>query len=380
MKNFRWLAFALLVIGGSISGLIQAQTIDDIFNKFIKRYHIYQGTTLPYYIFVPATYNPQIHYPLMLCLHGAGERGDDPSAVKKNSMATVWARDSNQIRWPCFILVPQCPSNGWWTNSNTMLTINDILDSLQLEFSIDTNRLYITGLSMGGYGTWDMIVRYPTKFAAAVPMSGGGDPFKAALIKHIPIWDFHGAMDATVNVAYSREMITALENEGDTVIYTNCHNGDCTGLSDSALVDKIKHDAKLLYTEYEYGGHVIWDQAYNTIFLLPWVFSQTKLLTPTGTERENVSSFPIKSNLSQNFPNPFNPSTEIRFSVGTYGFTSLRVYDVLGREVAILVNEKKSAGTYTVTWNAAANMPSGVYFYRLSVGSFAEVKKLVLLK
>jgi hypothetical protein len=84
--------------------------------------------------------------------------------------------------------------------------------------------------------------------------------------------------------------------------------------------------------------------------------------------------------LSQNFPNPFNPSTEIRFSVGAYGFTSLRVYDVLGREVAILVNEKKSAGTYTLTWSAAANIPSGVYFYRLSAGSFAEVKKLVLLK
>ena len=206
--------------------MLHTQSIDEIFNKFIKRYHTYQGTTLPYYLFVPATYNPQMHYPLVLCLHGSGESGDNPSAVKNNSMSIVWARDSNQTRWPCFILVPQCPSNGWWTNSNIELTVNDILDSLLLEFSVDMNRLYITGLSMGGYGTWDLIAQYPARFAAAVPMSGGGDPSKAALIKHLPIWDFHGAMDKTVSVTESQRMISALENSGDTVVYTNCHNGD----------------------------------------------------------------------------------------------------------------------------------------------------------
>jgi predicted esterase len=378
--------------------VLYAQSIDEIFNKFIKRYHTYQGTTLPCYIFVPASYKPQMHYPLVLCLHGSGERGDDPSAVKNNTMAIVWARDTNQSRWPCFILVPQCPSNGWWTYSNIELAVNDILDSLQFEFSIDLNRLYITGLSMGGYGTWDMIARYPMKFAAAVPMSGGGDPSKAALIKQIPIWNFHGAQDHTVYVTESQEMIIALENVGDTAVYTNCHNGDCTGLSDSIIADKIKHQAKLLYTEYENGGHVIWDQAYNTVFLLPWVFAQSKGQTSTGTERENFKSLPKESSLSQNFPNPFNPSTEIRFSVSAYCQVSLRVYDLLGREMAILVNEKKSAGTYTVTWNAAAHIPSGIYFYRLSVvpsarrdlvptdgrdgqtGNYIDTKKLILLK
>jgi hypothetical protein len=380
MKNFRRLVFAWFVINSFISGLIHAQTIDEIYNKFIKRYHTYQNTTLPYYIFMPATYNPQIHYSLVLCLHGSGECGDNPSAVKKNSMATVWAMDSNQTRWPCFIFVPQCPNGQAWTSTNIVLTVNDILDSLLFETSIDTNRLYITGLSLGGNGTWDMIVHFPNKFAAAIPMSGWGDSSKAALIKHIPIWNFHGAKDATVNVVYSREMITALENASDNVVYTNCHNGDCTGLSDSVIADKIKNGAKHLYTEYENGGHVIWDQSYNNIFLLPWVFSQSKVLIPTSAEHENFHSFPKETSLSQNYPNPFNPSTEIRFSIGSNSQTSLLVYDLLGREVATLVNEKKSAGTYTVTWNAAANMPSGVYYYRLSAGSFTEVKKLVLLK
>jgi predicted esterase len=380
MKNFRRLVFAWLVLSSIMSGMIHAQSIDEIFNKFIKRYHTYQSTTLPYYIFVPANYNPQIHYPLVLCLHGSGERGDNSSAMKNNSLATVWARDSNQTHWPCFILVPQCPSTGWWTYSNIVLAVNDILDSLQFEFTIDTNRLFITGLSMGGYGTWDMIVRYPNKFAAAVPMSGGVDPSKAALIKHIPIWNFHGAQDYTVSVTESRKMIAALENAGDTAVYTNCHNGDCTGLSDSVIADKIKHNAKLLYTEYKNGGHSIWDQAYNTVFLLPWIFSQSKAQAPTATERENFNLLPKESSLLQNFPNPFNPSTEIRFSVGTDGHISLRVYDLLGREMVILVNEKKSAGTYTVTWNAAANIPSGVYFYHLQVGSYTDTKKLILLR
>jgi predicted peptidase len=133
------------------------------------------------------------------------------------------------------------------------------LDSLLNEFSVDTNRMYITGLSMGGYATWDLIVRFPNKFAAAVPMSGGGDVSKVMLIKHIPIWDFHGAQDGTVPVKNSRDMMTAFENTGTTVVYTNCHHGDCTGLPDSVIADTLKNGARHIYTEYQNGGHAIWD-------------------------------------------------------------------------------------------------------------------------
>jgi pimeloyl-ACP methyl ester carboxylesterase len=382
MKVFSRLIITILITSGFISGSIHAQSVDEIFNKFTKRYHTFQGTTLPYYIFVPAAYDPQIEYPLVLCLHGAGEVGDNPSAVKKNSMATVWARDSNQLRWPCFILVPQCPSGGWWTTPNIISTVNAIMDSLQTEFSIDTNRIYVTGLSIGGYGTWDLLVRFPNKFAAAVPVCGWGDPSKVALFKHIPIWNFHGALDATVTVTYSRAMMTALELEGKTVVYTQCHNGDCNGLPDSVLADTLMHGAKLLYTEYGSGGHSIWDQAYNNVFLLPWIFSQSKLNTPAGIEMEGYSSLPKKFSLSQNYPNPFNPSTTIEYqipNVGTQNFVSLRVYDILGREVATLVNEQKPAGAYNVQWNAK-DLTSGVYFYRLEAGSYNETKKLILLR
>jgi poly(3-hydroxybutyrate) depolymerase len=379
MKNFQRLLFIGLLLSGFIVGTIQAQTVDEIYSKFIKGYHTYQSTTLPYHVFTPDNYNPQIHYPLVLCLHGLGECGDNSSAVKLNSMATVWARDSNQTRWPCFILVPQCKIGHWWPDSDMILTVNDILDSLLREFSIDTNRLFVTGLSMGGYGTWDIITRFPDKFAAAIPVCGVGDPSKAASIKHIPIWDFHGALDYTVPVAGSREMIAALENAGDTVVYTHCHLGDCTGLPENIIAEKIRNGAKLLYTEYASGGHSIWDQAYNTIFLLPWTFSQSKAQGPTSTEKEYVILLPENSCLLQNFPNPFNPITNIPFFVGKNSYTSLRVYDVLGREVATVFSGELPAGSYSQQWNAQ-NFPSGVYFYHLSAGSFTQTKKLVLLK
>ncbi|MGA3287060.1 MAG: T9SS type A sorting domain-containing protein [Bacteroidota bacterium] len=377
MNNFRTLVFTWLIIS-CISGMIHAQSVDDIFNNFTKRSHTFQNTTLPYYIFVPAAYDPQIQYPLVLCLHGAGERGDNPSAVKNNSMATVWAKDSNQTRWPCFIVVPQCLANGWWTTSNIILTVNDILDSLLIEFSVDTNRMYITGLSMGGYATWDLIVRFPNKFAAAVPMSGGGDASKVILIKHIPIWDFHGAKDNTVPVQYSRDMMTAFENAGATVVYTNCRNGNCTGLPDSIIADTLKNGARLIYTEYENGGHAIWDIAYNNVFLLPWVFSQSKTNT-TGIERENFNSFPKEIVLSQNYPNPFNPSTTIEYQLPTKSNVRLEVFNILGQCVAPLVNAEQQAGNYQVPFDAKA-LSSGMYFYRIAIGTNVKSCKMMLIR
>jgi len=311
-------------------------------------------------------------------LHGSGERGDDSSAVKKNSMAIVWARDSNQTRWPCFIIVPQCPSTGWWTNSNIMLTVNDILDSLLIEFSIDIDRLYITGLSMGGYGTWDAIVRFPNKFAAAIPMSGGGDSSKAKFIKQVPIWNFHGALDATVPVKNSRDMMTALENAGATIVYTNCHNGNCTGLPDSVIADTLKNGAKLIYTEYQNGGHVIWDTAYNNVFLLPWVFSQSKTHT-AGIEKVNFSSLPKEIILAQNYPNPFNPSTTIKYQVLRKSNVRLEVFNILGQHIATLVDAEQQAGSYLVPFDAKA-LSSGIYFYRIDIGTNVKSCEMMLIR
>jgi hypothetical protein len=99
----------------------------------------------------------------------------------------------------------------------------------------------------------------------------------------------------------------------------------------------------------------------------------------TAIEPQGVNGAPTSFFLSQNYPNPFNPATTITFSVGTYGHTSLRVIDMLGREVAVLVNEERSPGTYRLTWDASA-LPSGVYLYRMHAGSFVETRKMILAK
>lgn len=254
---------------------------DYIVAKFKTRSHGFAGTTLPYRLFIPDNYNAEKRYPLVLALHGAGERGSDSvTHIRSYRLATVWADPVNQAKYPCFVVAPQCPLNeSWWDGfeapiSNELETVSDLLDSLLREFSIDEHRLYVTGLSMGGFATWDLILRFPDRFAAAVPMSAGGDANRAAEIAHIPIWNFHGTLDDAVPVSFSREIIYALERAGQEVKYTHCRYRNCTGEPDSSIASAVKSHANLLYTEYQNGGHVIWNESYDHPHLLPWVFSQ----------------------------------------------------------------------------------------------------------
>jgi poly(3-hydroxybutyrate) depolymerase len=384
---------SLFVMVMLFSGTGRSQSVDEILAKFHKRYHTYGSTTLPYHVFIPDNYDSSIHYPMVLCLHGAGEKGDNDEAVKKNKMATVWALDANQARWPCVIVVPQCPLNNSWTDivwsasyrvddtpiSNELLTVSDILDSLERELSIDTNRVYITGLSMGGLGTWDMIVRYPNRFAAAIPMCGVGDTTKAEVIKHIPIWNSHGAVDNTVPVIYSRVMISALEKSGRSVVYTHCKNGNCTGITSSELADSINAGAKLLYSEYMNVGHSVWDSAYTNPLLLPWVFSQSKSEGTTDLKGIRGTSTPEGYTLFQNYPNPFNPTTSISYTLPKMTAVSLTIFDILGREVTKLVEGVQQANTYSVEFHAD-DLSSGIYFYELRCGESSRLRKMMVVK
>ena len=190
-----------------VTATVDTTYIDPI-SKFLYRSHTFQETTLPYRLCPPDIYDPEQKYPLVLALHGSGERGtDNEKPISAHGMATTWADSANQADHPCFVVAPQCPDDNQWVDwdwtlgvypikdvpaSNEILTVRDLLDSLIREFSIDTDRIYITGLSMGGYGTFDMIARWPDLFAAAVPMSGAGDTSSAAYINHIPMWIVHG--------------------------------------------------------------------------------------------------------------------------------------------------------------------------------------------
>jgi poly(3-hydroxybutyrate) depolymerase len=235
------LLLAALHTGGC--GILGAVTVDD----FVPLWYTNAQGVLPFRLFIPANYNPALSYPLVLFLHGAGERGSDNRLqLTGQTGCLVFASEPNQLKYPSFMVAPQCPSYSYWEDPTLEAQVLGMMDSLMSEFSIDTNRLYITGLSMGGYGTWDYIGQYPNRFAAAIPMSGGGTPALAPEMIQTPIWNFHSANDGTVPVSGSRTMIGAVRRAGGNPIYT----------------------------EYLMGGHVIWTTAYKTPILMDWVYAQ----------------------------------------------------------------------------------------------------------
>jgi predicted peptidase len=193
------------------------------------------GGTLPYRLLKPDGYDPQKRYPLVLFLHGAGERGDDNTAQLKHGVAE-FTREDVRRKYPCFLAAPQCPRRSSWAPisrlgdphayhqadrpSEPLRLALELVESVQKEFSVDEQRLYITGLSMGGFGTWDAITRHPDRFAAAVPVCGGGDLDRADRIARLPIWVFHGAKGPVVKPAYSLGMVTALMKAGGAPGFT----------------------------------------------------------------------------------------------------------------------------------------------------------------
>jgi predicted peptidase len=200
--------------------------------------------TLGYRIFIPKDYSANKRYPLMLALHGSGERGSDNLAQLKYPFTHMWSDSALQAKYPSFAVAPQCPiaSSGW-----DAALLGALLDSLGREFSLDPTRMYVSGLSMGGFGTWSLVTKYPGRFTAAVPVCGGGDTTKAAALVYLPIWVFHGDADPIVPVANSRTMVAAIKASGGSLV---------------------------LYTEYKGVGHESWIPAAKEPGLVDWIFSQ----------------------------------------------------------------------------------------------------------
>jgi poly(3-hydroxybutyrate) depolymerase/lysophospholipase L1-like esterase len=219
------------------------------------------GAKLPYRLLKPFNYDAQKKYPLVLFLHGAGERGADNKVQLKHGVPAFVKAEARE-KYPCFIVAPQCPKDKRWVEMDwggtggtapedpgpTQPLVLGMLDALKGEFSIDEDRLYVTGLSMGGYGTWDLITRHPDKWAAAVPVCGGGDRAKASAAKPVPVWAFHGLADNVVLPVRSREMVAALKSAGGAAYLT----------------------------EYPGVQHDSWTSAYSEPNLLPWLFAQQR--------------------------------------------------------------------------------------------------------
>ena len=172
---------------------------------------------LNYLLFLPKGYDakPKQKWPLILFLHGAGERGDDLDLVKKHGIAKIVDQRED---FPFVAVSPQCPGTSWWPSE--LESLNALLDEITAKYAVDTDRIYLTGLSMGGYGTWHLATAYPERFAAIAPICGGGDPKKACALKDLPVWAFHGAKDPVVSPEQSKAMVDALKDCGGDVQLT----------------------------------------------------------------------------------------------------------------------------------------------------------------
>ena len=202
------------------------------------------GQEAKYVLFVPHDYRGDKPYPLILFLHGAGESGSD--GQKQATVGLGRAIKRQEKAFGFITVFPQSQHRTWKADSEDGRRAVDILAEVRHGYRIDPERIYLTGLSLGGYGTWSLATRYPDRWAAIVPICGGGDPKQAEKIKDIPCWCFHGGADRTVPPARSREMIEALKAVGG-------------------------HPK---YTEYPKVGHNSWDKAYATPELFPWLLAQ----------------------------------------------------------------------------------------------------------
>lgn len=225
-----------------------------------------QGTT-KYRLFTPDNYDAAKKYPLVVVLHSLGWRGKGLDNLAKLPPAKVLSSEKVQKDHPCFVLVPYCEGKDQWVNvpwkhgsysvekvaiSAAQQNVLDAIAALRARASIDPERLYVVGGSMGGYGAWDMICRNPDMWAAAVPVAGAGDPSVAAKLKGIGIWAFHGEKDGVVPASGTKDMVAAIEKAG--------------GAIKVALTNK---------------GH-LWEQPWDSQGeeLVQWLFSHKRGATP----------------------------------------------------------------------------------------------------
>jgi predicted peptidase len=152
-------------------------------------------------------------WPLLLFLHGAGERGDDPEQLKAHGPPRLLAEGH---ALPFIVVSPQCPRGRYWL----VPVLTGLLDELCSRYRVDEARIYVTGISMGGYGTWHFAAAQPERLAAIIPICGGGDPSAACDMKDLPVWAFHGARDPLVPLEESEVMVQAVRNCGGTVHFT----------------------------------------------------------------------------------------------------------------------------------------------------------------
>jgi len=255
IRRFLWFSAAFVVhsAGMNASGgelKLEAKSFSDP-----------SGGVLPYRWHAPQDIEAGRKYPLVVFLHGAGERGADNRAQLRHGVGDLLAWSAAR-KEPCFLVAPQCPKGEWWASADhdtmelrpgaaptpPMKLVMALIDSVMEEHPVDSARLYVTGLSMGGFGTWFLLERMPERIAAAAPVCGGGAPAAAKRFKDVPVWAFHGARDPVVPPSSTRHMIEALRKAG----------------------------GKPKFTEYPEARHDSWTATYKDPKFLAWMFAQRR--------------------------------------------------------------------------------------------------------
>ncbi len=204
------------------------------------------GGTVPYLLYLPQDYETKTgKVPLMLFLHGRGESDGPLSVVKKWGPPRLVEHGENL---PYILVSPQCPRSDSWDKPTQQAALLELLQHVSDQFRVDTDRIYLTGLSMGGYGSWRLAADHADKFAAVVPVCGGGNPADAPKLKWLPIWVWHGTEDKAVPFRRSTEMVEAIQQAGSTTIRL---------------------------TTLEWIGHNSWEAAYATPELFQWLNGQS---------------------------------------------------------------------------------------------------------
>ena len=244
MKTALVLALTLCcaAAGAQTPGAQSAQEFSKEIKKTVK---------LGYLLYLPKEYGKEAgkKWPLILFLHGAGETGTNIEMVKKHGPPKLCDQGKE---YPFVIVSPQWPGPGFGWQSEAL---GYLLDEVQQKYAIDEDRVYLTGLSMGGFGTWQMAQDFPNRFAAIAPICGGGQPARARRIKNIPIWVFHGAKDPTVPIKASQDMVDALK---------------------AAEAPEVK------FTIYPEAGHDSWTETYNNPELYTWFLAHKRQPAPAA--------------------------------------------------------------------------------------------------
>jgi predicted peptidase len=258
----------MLLMAGCLFFISQFAEAQDT-SAYSRHLFIKNHDTMPYRVLLPLNFNPSHKYPLILFLHGSGERGNDNNKQLVHG-GSLFVADSVRQKYPAIVVFPQCSENSFWANitrqydSNTQKTsfafkpdgepteamklLLDLLRTIEDNYPVDKRRMYVGGLSMGGMGTFELVRRRPGTFAAAIPICGGADTSSAAQLSKTAWWIFHGLKDPVVNPQFSEDMAGALKACGADVKLT-------------------------LYPE---DGHNSWDDAFREPDLFKWLFAHRK--------------------------------------------------------------------------------------------------------